>query len=126
MLPDDKLAQRQEAIELAQYGKISTRLLYERLGIQNPDQEAEIFEDEATKASLRAEELKFEFEQKRAQLQANAQAQTQGTQVANQEYNTLLGEIDNMGAEESLGDVAQKQDAEMEMNNLMQEIDKMR
>ena len=69
MMPDDKIAMRSEAIQLAQYGKISNKLLYERLGIKNAEKEARYFEDE--NANIMARSMKIQNE---AQKEMNNEA----------------------------------------------------
>lgn len=126
MLPDDKVTQREEAIQLAQYGKISTRLLYERLGIINPEEEATKFETEATLAQIQNAKLEMQAKQEEARIQAEAQKQAQGGAMAQSELANINSEIDSLGQEggwmEDQVGKAQAEDQmkqmEMEMNNM--------
>lgn len=85
MMPDDKMAQREEAIMLAQYGRISTELLYKRLEIPNPEKEARKTLDEQAETEARASAI-----QTKAQIEIEAMKQEE---LAKSEANTKADEL---------------------------------
>lgn len=68
-IPDDKIAQRAEAIQLRQLQSISTQKLYERLGWENPMEEATKFHQEQAQAQIDQQELLAQGQQKQAMAQ---------------------------------------------------------
>ncbi len=56
-LPDDKVAQRAEAIQLRQLQSITTEKLYEKLGWENPMEEAKKFHQEQAQAQIDQQDL---------------------------------------------------------------------
>ena len=55
ILPDDKITEAEQAMELAKNWKITMELLYERIWIPNPQKEAEKFAMEQTINAIKAQ-----------------------------------------------------------------------
>lgn len=82
LLPDDKLTMGEQAMELAKMGKISNELLYERIGVTNPKEEAEKLALEQTVNQIKAQEL-----------QQQAAMKMQESQMATNEASQIEAEI---------------------------------
>lgn len=85
LLPDDKIYQAEQAKELYLNWKIATDTAFERMGIKNPQEEADKLALEATVNQLKAQEL----ERRASQEQKSAE-------FANQELGNINQEIGNM------------------------------
>jgi hypothetical protein len=68
-------------MELAKMNKISMELLYERIGISNPEKEAEKFALEQTVNAIKSQHLQLADQQAQAQAQQEQQAKQQSQAV---------------------------------------------
>lgn len=68
-LPDDKTAIAKQAMDLRGLQSITTEKLYEKLGWENPVEEAKKFHQEAAQAQLEAQEVTAQWAQKTALAQ---------------------------------------------------------
>jgi hypothetical protein len=85
ILPDDKVTEAEQAMELSKDWKITMELLYERIWIPNPQKEAEKFAMEQTINAIKAQKL-----------QADAQAETNKVEGWKNEIANISKEIDNL------------------------------
>lgn len=69
ILPDDPVTMSEQAMELAQMNRITNELLYERIGIPNPDAEAEKLALEATTNEIKSQKLQQMAAQEQAMQQ---------------------------------------------------------
>ena len=90
ILPDDKVTEQEQAIELAKMNKCTTEFLYERMGIPNPKEEAEKFDLSQTEIAIKAQKL-----QQEAQMRTQEQA-TWASEMA-----SISSEIDALGGYDS-------------------------
>lgn len=96
ILPDDKVTEWEQAMELAKMNKISMELLYERIGISNPEKEAEKFALEQTVNAIKSQHLQLADQQAQAQAQQEQQAKQQSQAVWQNELASIQKEIDNL------------------------------
>ena len=72
ILPDDPVTKAEQAMELARMNRITNELLYESIGIPNPDEESDKLDLNQTVIEIKAQEL-----QQRAAMQAQETATMQ-------------------------------------------------
>ena len=90
LLPDDKLTMSEQAMELAKMGKITTEMLFERIGVLNPKEEAEKLALEQTVNQIKAQEL-----------QQQAQMKMQESQMATNEASSIEQEIASLAGQQA-------------------------
>lgn len=72
ILPDDKVTESEQALELAKMNKVTTEFLYEKLGVPNPKEEAEKFDLSQTEIAIKAQKLQQEAAMKAQEQQTGA------------------------------------------------------
>ena len=97
MLPDDKVTEAEQAMELAKLNRISNKLLYERLWIANPSKEAEDFALEQTINAIKAQKLQAQARQEQQATQQAQAWQQQEQQTVQNEVQDISKQIDNLG-----------------------------
>lgn len=91
-IPDDKIAQMSQAIQLRQLNSITTEKLYEKLGWENPMEEAKKFHQEQAQAQIDQQDLLAQWQQKQALAQ-------QEVQQAPKQMKSIQDQIDNLWQE---------------------------